>query len=130
MQLLDDDDLGTMMEIWWSTRSGNPQPVELFADTEVDIRERTNNGEDSNQDVEDFSNLDIEEVPDNIDDESPEEVEDAHSPSFNPDAAHAFEFPEYADIVPAHRLVSNSQLEELFVGQRFENKADYVVAIK
>ncbi|PPR87773.1 hypothetical protein GOBAR_AA32927 [Gossypium barbadense] len=110
----------------------------------------TNNGEDSDQDVEDFSDLDVDEVPDDIDDEGPKEVEDVHGPSFcnpshsiilrnkpggnmlnvDPDAAHASEFPEYADIVPAHRLASNSQFDELFFGQQFENKADCVFAIK
>ncbi|PPD72794.1 hypothetical protein GOBAR_DD30307 [Gossypium barbadense] len=92
MQLLDDDDLGTMMEIWWLTGSDNTQPVELFIEladlepienvspksqpygTKADVEEGTNNGEDSNQDVEDFSDLDIDEVPDNIDDEDPNEV--------------------------------------------------------
>ncbi|PPD85672.1 hypothetical protein GOBAR_DD17395 [Gossypium barbadense] len=88
----------------------------------------TNNGEDSDQDVEDFSDPDVDEVPDDIDDESPEEVEDVHGPSFSnpsrgiilrnepggdmlnvdPDATHTSEFPEYADIVPAHRLTINS----------------------
>ncbi|PPR82840.1 hypothetical protein GOBAR_AA37875 [Gossypium barbadense] len=97
----------------------------------------TNNGEDSDQDVEDFSDPDVDEVSNDIDDEGPEEVEDVHGPSFsNPsrgiilrneprgdmlnvdlDAAHAPEFPEYADIVPAHRFVINSQFEELFIGQ-------------
>ena len=48
----------------------------------------------------------------------------------DPDVAHASEFPEYADIVPAHRLVSNSQFEELFVGQQFKNNVDCVFAIK
>ncbi|PPS09234.1 hypothetical protein GOBAR_AA11425 [Gossypium barbadense] len=90
----------------------------------------TNNGEDSDQDVEGFSDPDVDEVSDDIDDEGPEEVEDVHDPSFYPDAAHASEFPEYADIVPAHRLASNSQFDELFVGQQFENKADCVFAIK
>ncbi|PPS12371.1 hypothetical protein GOBAR_AA08276 [Gossypium barbadense] len=90
----------------------------------------TNNGEDSDQDVEDFSDPDIDEVPDDINDEGLEEVEDVHGPSFYSDAAHASEFPEYADIVPAHRLASNSQFDELFVGQQFENKADCVFAIK
>ncbi|XP_017614136.1 uncharacterized protein LOC108459300 [Gossypium arboreum] len=218
MQLLDDDDLGTMMEIWWSTGSVNPQPVELFAEladlepvenvspisqhrkfdfdlnvgwtgqlecggtsqipkipnyggssynnptldpclqihpeviisTETNVREMTNNGEDSDQDVEDFSDPDVDEVPDDIDDEGPEKVEDVHGPSFcnpshgiilrnelggnmlnvDPDAAHASEFPKYADIVPTHRLASNSHFDELFVGQQFENKADCVFAIK
>ncbi|PPS20208.1 hypothetical protein GOBAR_AA00334 [Gossypium barbadense] len=106
----------------------------------------TNNGEDSNQDIEDFSDPDVDEVPGNIDDEGPEEVEDVHGPSFSnsshciilrnesrgnmlnvyPDAAHASDFPEYADIVHAHRLAINSQFEELFVRQQFENKADCV----
>ncbi|PPR93497.1 hypothetical protein GOBAR_AA27178 [Gossypium barbadense] len=88
----------------------------------------TNNGEDSNQDVEDFSDLDVDEVPDDIDDEGPKEVEYVHGPSFSnpsrgiilqnepggdmlnidPDIARASEFLEYVDIVPAHRLASNS----------------------
>ncbi|PPS05065.1 hypothetical protein GOBAR_AA15591 [Gossypium barbadense] len=43
----------------------------------------TNNGEDSDQDVEDFSDPDVDEVSDNNDDEGPEEVEDVYGPSFN-----------------------------------------------
>ncbi|PPD82817.1 hypothetical protein GOBAR_DD20246 [Gossypium barbadense] len=102
------------------------------------------------KDVEDFSDPDIDEVPDNINDKDPEEVEDAHVPSFSnpslgiilrndpggdmlsidPDATHASEFLKYADIVPAHRSMSNSQLEELFVGQRFENNANFMFSIK
>ncbi|PPS17737.1 hypothetical protein GOBAR_AA02836 [Gossypium barbadense] len=75
---------------------------------EADIREKTNNGEDFDQDVEDFSDPDVDEVLDDIDVEGLEEVEDAHSPLFcNP-----------------------SRLEELFVGQRFENKTDCVFSIK
>ncbi|PPD97365.1 hypothetical protein GOBAR_DD05578 [Gossypium barbadense] len=121
-----------------------------FLNAKANAREITNNGEDSDQDVEDFSDPDVDEVPDDIDDEGPEKVEDVHGHSFSnpsrgiilrnelggdmlnvdPNAAHASEFPEYADIVPAHRLTINSQFEELFVGQQFENKADCVFAIK
>ncbi|PPD75535.1 hypothetical protein GOBAR_DD27533 [Gossypium barbadense] len=128
MQLLDDDDLSTMMEIWWLTGSENPQPVKLFAE---------------------LANLKPVEN-DDIDNEGLEKVEDVHGPSFSnssrgiilrneprgdmlnvyPDAAYASEFLEYADIVPAHRLASKSQLEELFIRQRFENKLDCVFAIK
>ncbi|PPD99592.1 hypothetical protein GOBAR_DD03390 [Gossypium barbadense] len=95
--------------------------------TEANIGESTNNGRDSDQDVEDFSDPDIDEVPNDIDDEGMEEVEDAHSLSFSnsshgivlrndprgdmlnvdPDVAHVSEFHEYTDIVPAHRLTSN-----------------------
>ncbi|PPR87671.1 hypothetical protein GOBAR_AA33010 [Gossypium barbadense] len=67
-----------------------------------------NNDEDSDQDVEDFSDPNVDEVPDDIDDEGPEEVEDVHGPSFNSDVS---EFPEYVDIIPAHRLAVNSQFE-------------------
>ncbi|PPD93310.1 hypothetical protein GOBAR_DD09743 [Gossypium barbadense] len=142
MQLLDDDDLGTMMEIWWSTGSENPQPVELFVEL-ADLEPIEN-------DVGDFSDPIVDEVLDDIDDEGPEEVEDVHDPSFSNssrgivlqnelggdilnvdlDATHAFEFPVYANIVLAHRLTSNLQLEELFVGQLFENKAGCVFATK
>ncbi|KAK5770760.1 hypothetical protein PVK06_046913 [Gossypium arboreum] len=129
----------------------NPDPYlqihpEVIISTKTDVGERTNNGEDSNQDVKDFSDPDVDEVLDNINDEGLEEVEDVHDPSFsNPshdivlqnepgagmlnvdsDATHASEFPEYADIVPAHKLTSYSQLKELFVGQRFENKVDCI----
>ncbi|PPD95792.1 hypothetical protein GOBAR_DD07181 [Gossypium barbadense] len=106
MQLLDDDDLGTMIEIWWSTGSENPQPVELFAEL-ADLEPVEN-------DVKDFSDPDDDEVPDDIDDEGSEEVEDVHGLSFSnpsrgivlqnepggdmlivdPDAAHASEFPD------------------------------------
>ncbi|KAH1055285.1 hypothetical protein J1N35_033350 [Gossypium stocksii] len=142
MQLLDDNDLDIIMEIWWSTSNENSQPVELFAEL-VDLEPVKN-------DVEDFSDLDVDKVPNNIDDKGPEEVEDVHGPSFNnpsrgiilrneprddmlnvdPNATHVFEFPEYADIVHAHRLTSISQLKELFVGQQFENKVDCVFVIK
>ncbi|PPD68062.1 hypothetical protein GOBAR_DD35060 [Gossypium barbadense] len=75
MQLLDDDDLGTMMEIWWSTGSENPQPVELFAELA--------NLEPIENDVEDFSDLNIDKVLDDIDDEGLEKVEDVHGHSFS-----------------------------------------------
>ncbi|MFQ6636040.1 hypothetical protein Gotur_012780, partial [Gossypium turneri] len=181
MQLLDDDDLGTMMEICpisqhcgfdfnlnigWTDQSDcggtlqmpkNPNyggssynnhvlipRLQLHLEViciDANVRERSDNYEDSDHDVEDFSNLDFDEVSDDIDNEGSKEVEDVHAPSFgnlsrgiilwndlrahmlnvDPDVVHA---PEYVDIVLAHRLASNSQLEELFVGKRFENKAD------
>ncbi|KAK5842824.1 hypothetical protein PVK06_005226 [Gossypium arboreum] len=46
------------------------------------------------------------------------------------DATHAAEFPEYPEILPAHRLAINSNLEELFMGQRFESKEKCVFSIK
>lgn len=42
----------------------------------------------------------------------------------DPDATHAFEFPEYLD------MLKDPELEELFVGQRFSSKDECVDAIK
>ncbi|PPS02181.1 hypothetical protein GOBAR_AA18476 [Gossypium barbadense] len=106
MQLLDDEDLGTMMEIWWPTGSENPQPVELFSELE---------------DLEPVVN--VSPVSDDIDDEGLEEVEDVYAPSFSnpscgiilrnepggdmlnvdPNATHAPEFPESKGLVAAIR---------------------------
>ncbi|PPD89927.1 hypothetical protein GOBAR_DD13131 [Gossypium barbadense] len=131
MQLLNDDDLGTMIEIWWSTGNENPQSVELFAAL-ADLK-LVKNRQTSEKGPIMMKILirNIDEVLDDIDDESPEEVEDAHIPSFSnlscgivlrneprgdmlnvdPDTTHASKFPEYTNIVHAHRLASNSQLE-------------------
>ncbi|KAH1038807.1 hypothetical protein J1N35_040550 [Gossypium stocksii] len=116
--------------------------------TDADVKEGFDNGEDFNYDIEDFNDPDLDEVSDNIDVEGSKEVEHVHAPSFkNPshgivlwnnrgthmlsvdlDAVH--EFPEYTNIVPVHRLALSSQLEELFVEKRFENKSDCVFAIE
>ncbi|KAK5794285.1 hypothetical protein PVK06_035504 [Gossypium arboreum] len=109
IQLLDDDDLDTMMK--YGGRLGlecrgtsqipensnyggslynnhTPDPhlqihPEVIMSTEADVREMTNNGEDSDQDIEDFIDPNIDKVPDDIDDEGLEGVEDVHSPSFS-----------------------------------------------
>ncbi|PPD93216.1 hypothetical protein GOBAR_DD09838 [Gossypium barbadense] len=149
-----------MVEIWWSNGNENPQPVELFIElvdlepvenvSPINVKEESDIDEDSDHNIEDFSDLDLDKVPDDIDDEGSEEVENVHAPSFekpsrgivlwndpmahilsiDPNTTHAPEFLEYTDIVPGHKLVSNLQLEELFIGKRFENKADCMFAIK
>ncbi|PPR90986.1 hypothetical protein GOBAR_AA29695 [Gossypium barbadense] len=53
-----------------------------------------------------------------------------HMSLIDPDATHVAEFPEYPEILLAHRLAVNSDLEELFVGQRFESKEECVFVIK
>ncbi|PPD78788.1 hypothetical protein GOBAR_DD24289 [Gossypium barbadense] len=45
-----------------------------------------------------------------------------HMSLIDPDEAHVAEFPEYPEILPAHRLAVNFDHDELFVGQRFESK--------
>ncbi|KAK5812142.1 hypothetical protein PVK06_027554 [Gossypium arboreum] len=50
--------------------------------------------------------------------------------SVGPNAVLAYKFPEYLDIVPTHLMETDSEVGELFVGQQFDNKKDYVYAIK
>ncbi|KAK5802241.1 hypothetical protein PVK06_029826 [Gossypium arboreum] len=53
-----------------------------------------------------------------------------HMSLIDPDVVHAAEFSEYPEILPDYQLIVNSNLEELFVGQRFESKEEYVFSIK
>ncbi|KAL1179921.1 hypothetical protein V6Z11_A03G193700 [Gossypium hirsutum] len=88
------------------------------------------------------SDPDVDKVPDDIDDEGVNEEVNvnassvgnqirrivihnnsgAHMSRIDLDMAHAAEFPEYPEIQSAHRMVVYSDPDELFVGQRFENK--------
>ncbi|KAH1082615.1 hypothetical protein J1N35_022376 [Gossypium stocksii] len=54
----------------------------------------------------------------------------AHMSRIDPDATHAAEFPKNPEILPTHRLAVDSDPEELFVGQRFESKEEYIFFIK
>ncbi|KAH1073929.1 hypothetical protein J1N35_026257 [Gossypium stocksii] len=135
LQLLDDDDLdcGGTSQIpkdpnYDGSSYNNPvsgprlQIHPEVIGTDADVEERFNTNDDSNHDIEDFSNPGLNEVMGDIDDKSP-----AHMLSVDLDAMHA---PDFSDITLVHRLASNSQLEELFVGQQFKNKVDCVFSIK
>ncbi|KAL1173795.1 hypothetical protein V6Z11_A05G436700 [Gossypium hirsutum] len=94
--------------------------------------------------VDSESDPDVDEVPDDIDDEGVNEEVNvnafsvgnqihrivihnnpgAHMSRIDPDAVHVAEFPEYPEIQSAHRMTVYSNLEELFVRQRFENKEE------
>ncbi|PPD85646.1 hypothetical protein GOBAR_DD17416 [Gossypium barbadense] len=102
------------------------------------------------QEVDSDSDPDVDDVPDNIDDEDVNNDGNINASSvgnqmrrivihnnsgphmslIDPDAAHVAKFPEYPEILPAHRLAINSDHEELFVGQRFESKEECVFTIK
>lgn len=108
--------------------------------------EGPNNDGHCHHDDEDFSDPDLDEVSEDIDDEGAKMYTSfnrepkswlgytkwlwAHMLSIDPDAALASEFPEDFNIISAHRLATNSKLEELSVGQQFLNKEDYIFAIK
>ncbi|PPS05481.1 hypothetical protein GOBAR_AA15162 [Gossypium barbadense] len=104
----------------------------------------------SDHEVNSDIDLDVDELPDDIDDESMNDDEKFNASSVgnqicriviynnlraymsrtDPDAAHAVEFSEYLKILPAYRLAVDSDLEELFVGQRFESKEECIFFIK
>lgn len=50
--------------------------------------------------------------------------------SVDPNTVLASKFPKYPDIIPYHWLMTNSEMEELFVGQQFANSEDCIFAIK
>ncbi|PPD71019.1 hypothetical protein GOBAR_DD32103 [Gossypium barbadense] len=54
----------------------------------------------------------------------------AHMSIIDPNATHVSKFSEYLDILPTHSLVVDFEHEELFVGQKFATKKDYVFTIK
>ncbi|KAH1107371.1 hypothetical protein J1N35_011139 [Gossypium stocksii] len=116
--------------------------------TIVDGDEGSDNKDQFYHDLEEISNLDLDEVRDDIDDEGTVEVQDVHLQSvrnirsdiviwndpnissINPTMVLAYEFPQYLDIVPTHLMEIDSEVEELFVGQQFNNKKDCAYAIK
>ncbi|KAK5813493.1 hypothetical protein PVK06_028944 [Gossypium arboreum] len=199
MELVDDEDVETMVALYCGTWSNQNAPIQLFAELagveetedptplgekdearepcmvvpvsyvgsqstihgiDIDLNaapETTVIGDDvyhssdpSDHEVDNESDPDVDEVPDDIDDEGVNEEVNvnassvgnqirrivihnnpgAHMSRIDPDAAHVAEFSEYPKIQSAHRMVVYSDPEELFIGQRFENKKEYVFAIK
>lgn len=53
----------------------------------------------------------------------------AHMLSVDPNTTYALEFLEN-NIIPSHRLVTNSELKELYIDQQFANKEECVFSIK
>ncbi|KAH1064185.1 hypothetical protein J1N35_029172 [Gossypium stocksii] len=50
--------------------------------------------------------------------------------NIDPNVAYASKFLKYPDIVPAHRLAIDSVREELFMGQKFTTKEEFIFATK
>ncbi|PPE01368.1 hypothetical protein GOBAR_DD01612 [Gossypium barbadense] len=81
MELVDDDDdIATLIAIYFPPKIENPQLVELFAKLAnpkpiqvvhpiTNGDEGSDNEDQSHLDLEDFSDLDLDEVPEDIDDE-------------------------------------------------------------
>ncbi|PPE00701.1 hypothetical protein GOBAR_DD02280 [Gossypium barbadense] len=189
MELVDDEDVETMVALYCRTRSNQNAPIQLFvelADVEttedptplgekdgvqepcmvvpvsyvdsqstihgidIDLNATPENdvvGDDVyyssdpvDHEVDSESDPDVDEVLDDIDNEYVNEdgnvnvssVENqirgivihnnprAHMSWIDPDGARVAEFPEYPEILPAHRMTVYSDPKELLVGQRFE----------
>ncbi|PPS01374.1 hypothetical protein GOBAR_AA19291 [Gossypium barbadense] len=122
----------------------------VLLEVNVDGEDGYDNNGPSNHEVEDYSDLNLDEVSDDIDDEGVNNDRNVyaflvrnltrgilicndpryHMSILDPDAVHAFEFHKYPDILPIHRLATDPKREELFVGQIFETKKDYIFSIK
>ncbi|PPD90816.1 hypothetical protein GOBAR_DD12237 [Gossypium barbadense] len=132
MELVDNEEKETMDTLYCGNRSNQNASIQLFAEINIDLNAAIetdvvgNNGYDSsdpsNHEVDSDSDPDVDEVPNDINDEG---VNDhirhivirnnpgAHMSLIDPDVAHTAEFPGYLEILHAHQLVVDSDLEEL-----------------
>ncbi len=110
--------------------------VDMVGGEEECAGEEEGGGDHWDEEVDSDGDPDVDDVPDDIDDEDVNNNEGINTSSvreqmrrilihnnpgphmslIDPDAAYVAEFPEYPEIVPAHRLALNSDHEELFVG--------------
>ncbi|KAK5836439.1 hypothetical protein PVK06_012227 [Gossypium arboreum] len=145
IKLLEDDDIETMVTLYCLLERIHSVVIEIDAHGEDGS---DNNGR-SNHESEDFSDLDVDNVLDDIDEERVDDENDyapsignpshgtvihndlgAHISVINLDAMHAFEIPEYSDIIPAHLMLVDPKSKNLFVGQRFAREDKCVISIK
>ncbi|PPR85181.1 hypothetical protein GOBAR_AA35506 [Gossypium barbadense] len=133
-----------------STIRGIDINLNVTPDIDVVGDDGYDNSDHCEEEVDSDNDPDMDDVPDDIDDKYVNEDGNINASSvgnqmrrivihnnpgphmslIDPDAAHEVEFPEYPEILPAHRLAVNSDHEELLVGQRFESKEECVFAIK
>ncbi|PPR87657.1 hypothetical protein GOBAR_AA33034 [Gossypium barbadense] len=173
MEVVDDEDVETMVALYCGTRSNQNAPIQLFAElagieatedptslgeedraqepcmvvpisyvdsqstihgididlnatpeTDVVGDDVYHSSDPSDHEVDSESDPDVDEVPDDIDDEGVNDDRNVNASSvgnqirriaihnnsgvhmsrIDPDAAHAAEFPEYPEILPAHRI--------------------------
>ncbi|PPD94797.1 hypothetical protein GOBAR_DD08190 [Gossypium barbadense] len=96
IELVDDKDVETMVKNIYSQSILHGIDIDLNAASETDAvgDDRCDSSDPSGQEVD--SDPDVDEVP--------------------------VEFQEYPNILPAHRMTVDSDLKELFMGQKFESK--------
>ncbi|PPD98160.1 hypothetical protein GOBAR_DD04792 [Gossypium barbadense] len=124
MELVDDKDVKTMVALYYRNQSRQTYSIQLFAKLAEDFTPL------------DYSDPDLDEVPDDIDDKGANNngnvnaslVENpsrgiiirndpgAHMSIVNPNVAHVSKFPEYPDILPAHRLSTDPEHSSIVSG--------------
>ncbi|PPD81032.1 hypothetical protein GOBAR_DD22032 [Gossypium barbadense] len=133
-----------------STIRGIDIDLNVASDIDVVGDDGYDNSDPCDHEVDSDSDLDVDEVPDDIYNEDLNDDGNinvssvknqircivihnnpgAHMSLIDPDATHVVGFLEYPEILPTHQLAVDFDLEELFVGQRFESKEKCVFAIK
>ncbi|PPD89378.1 hypothetical protein GOBAR_DD13662 [Gossypium barbadense] len=140
MELVDDEDVETMVDLYCENGSDKNAPIHLFAElAEESGGEEEGGGNHWDEEVDSDGDPDVDDVPDDIDDEDVNNDEDInaslvgeqmwlilihnnlglHMSLIDLNAAYVAEFPEYPEIVYPHGLAVTSDDEELFIGQRF-----------
>ncbi|KAH1098491.1 hypothetical protein J1N35_015412 [Gossypium stocksii] len=136
MELVDDEDMETIVNLYCGNVSNKNAPIHLFVEfagmeQNEDVNAYGEDGYDGSdhcdQEVDSESDPDMDDVPDDIDDEgvyydgniNASSVENQmrrivihnnpgpHMSLIDPDAARVAEFPEYPEILPTHRLAVN-----------------------
>ncbi|KAH1083227.1 hypothetical protein J1N35_022988 [Gossypium stocksii] len=100
---------------------------EVYSDSGPDVDEVLDNID--NEDMNEDGNVNVSSVKNQIRRIVIHNNPGAHMSRINPDTEHAAEFSEYPEILPAHQMAICSDLEELFVGQRFKNMSTIKVSV-
>ncbi|PPE01430.1 hypothetical protein GOBAR_DD01539 [Gossypium barbadense] len=138
MELLDDDEVETMVALYCPSRRSSVHSFDIDLDIrcsnqyggglqihlvviEIDVlgEDGSDNNDCSDHEVENPSRGII--IHNNL---------EAHMLITDPDIMHASEFPEYLDIITGHQMLEDLESEKLFMGQRFTSKDECVDAIK
>ncbi|KAK5832074.1 hypothetical protein PVK06_015874 [Gossypium arboreum] len=136
IEVVDDEDVETMVALYCGTQSNQNAPIQLFAELAgIEATEDpTSLGEEDRAQepcmVVPISNVNASSVGNQIRRIAIHNNLGVYMSRIDLDAAHAAEFSKYPEILPAHRIAVYSDSEELFVGQRFKSKEECVFAIK
>ncbi|PPD93738.1 hypothetical protein GOBAR_DD09313 [Gossypium barbadense] len=131
MQLVDDEDVETMITLYYRNRSGQITPIQLFA--ELPDVELTGDFTPLSEEhgVQDLCTMVPRAYVDRRTTESGININlNGTHVDHRSQWAHASEFLEYPNLLPAHRLTADPEHVELFMGQNFATNEDCVFSIK